>query len=341
MLSFNQNQTEDDSSSCSHISSKISYEHLTELNLSNLELTKIDLFPFDQFPNIRSLDLSNNQLTFINPNWFQTFENSIEILNLNYNKLHTLDFLKDFKYLKTLNVTNNLLLNNERFLSLFICPTIEHLIDFDQEQIEYDRMKLNRLKLLLIQKEKNKNSLMELIESDTIFADFHLSPLGNYFLQQHCSSVDETNLTDEFNRLIHIGEKPRTHFEPMKFLRSHHQSNIDLMNTAVHMCAFEPNTSENILATCGGHKVCLINCDTCEVTHFFEVPNLLSTTNRKINEQNQMMNKPCFSCLVWIEIEQLKIVAVGATNGHIYLLSPTLKLMFGHIELPVKDFFVL
>lgn len=338
MLSSNTSQSEDDSLLCPHTSSKISYEHLAELDLSKLDLKKIDIFPFEQFPNIRSLNLSNNQLTSIDPNWFQTFENSIENLNLSHNKLQTLIFLRDFKYLKVLNITGNLLINNERFLSLFICPTIEHLIDFDQEQIEYDRMKLNQLKLLIQQ--TRKELLIELIENDDQFADFHLSPLGNYFLEQHCSSLDETNLTNEFNRLINIGEKPRILFEPMRFLRCHHQSNTDLMNTAVHMCAFEPNTSENVLATCGGHKVCLINCDTCEVTHFFEVPNLYSTmNNRKMNEQNQMINKPCFSCLCWIEIEQLKIVAVGATNGHIYLLSPMLKLMFGHIELPVNDFY--
>jgi len=43
------------------------------------------------------------------------------------------------------------------------------------------------------------------------------------------------------------------------------------------MCAFEPNTSKNILATCAGQKVCFIDCDTCEVTHIYEVSSLRST----------------------------------------------------------------
>jgi hypothetical protein len=92
------------------------------------------------------------------------------------------------------------------------------------------------------------------------------------------------------------------------------------------MCAFEPNTINPILATCGGQKVCFIDCHSCEITHLFEVSSLRS---RKTKEY--------FSCLCWIEIEDLKILAVGATNGHIYLLSSKHKLMFGQIELPTSS----
>lgn len=79
----------------------LSFKHLTELNLSNFKLLKIDIFPFDQFPNLHSLDLSSNELTFINPDWSKSYEISIKYLNLSHNKLQTLLFLKDFKSLKT------------------------------------------------------------------------------------------------------------------------------------------------------------------------------------------------------------------------------------------------
>jgi Leucine-rich repeat (LRR) protein len=321
---------------CSHFSNLSTYHHLTELNLSNLQLTKIDRFPFEHFPNIRSLDLSSNQLTIINPDWSKFYENSIENLNLSQNKLETLLFLKDFKHLKILNITNNLLRNNERFLSLYICPTIEHLIDFNQEQIENDRLKFQQLLKSIdgIQDDQNRQMMMEIIEKQEIFFQFHLSPLGNYFLENKINKFQI--LIDDFDRSMNIQEKSKILFQPMKFLRSHHQSNDDLITTLIHMCAFEPNTINPILATCGGQKVCFIDCHTCEITHLFEVSTLRSTTT-PANRKNKTTMKEYFSCLCWIEIEDFKILAVGATNGHVYLLSPKHKLMFGQIELPVND----
>lgn len=322
--------------SCKHLPNSSSYHHLIELNLSNLQLIQIDSFPFEQFPNLQSLNLSSNQLISVNPDWSKLYENKIKYLNLSHNKLETLVFLKDFHYLKTLNVTKNLLGNNERFLSLYICPTIEHLIDNDQEQITKDKLKLDQL-LYLIEKEIIENSyqsIINLIEKFECFAKFHLSPLGNYFIEKMMMMMNsqskhslKTYLTEDFKYSLDIKE---TTFQPIKFLRSHHQSNDDLLNISVNMCAFEPNTSKNILATCGGQKVCFIDCDTCEITHLFEVSTLPS------NRKTKNIIKEYFSCLCWIEIEDLKILAVGATNGFIYLLSPQWKLMFGHIPLPVS-----
>ncbi|CAF3588352.1 unnamed protein product, partial [Rotaria sp. Silwood2] len=136
--------------SCKCLPTLSCYDQLTELNLSNLQLINIDSFPFEQFPKLKSLDLSYNQIISINSDWSKLSQHFIEYLNLSHNKLETLLFLKDFKYLKSLNVTNNLLRNNERFLSLYICPTIEYLIDSNQEQIHDDKLKLDQL-LLLIQ----------------------------------------------------------------------------------------------------------------------------------------------------------------------------------------------
>ncbi|CAF0779924.1 unnamed protein product [Adineta steineri] len=340
--------------SCKHLSTITSYDQLTELNLSNLKLLKIDRFPFEQFPKLKSLDLSSNQLISINIDWSKTFLNSIEYLNLSSNKLETLLFLKDFKYLKILNITENLLRNNERFLSLYICPTIEHLIDFNQEQIYNDQIKYNQLLIQLnsfpyYKKQKIceivfgdfRQTIINLIEKQEIFSEFSLSPLGNYFIEKKFNEFYlqikqnfQTYLTDDFQLLMNIKETTKTnYFQPIKLFHSHHQSKEDLTTISVHMCAFVPNTSNHILATCGGQKVCFINCNTCEITHLFE----LTTLSSKVTSNTKKLkdkNKTYFSCLSWIEIEDLKILAVGATNGSIYLLSPKWKLMFGHIELP-------
>ncbi|CAF3603683.1 unnamed protein product, partial [Rotaria sp. Silwood2] len=190
-------------------------------------------------------------------------------------------------------------------------------------------------------------SIIKLIEKENIFSQFHLSLLGNYLIEKKINEFYsrskqsfKTYLTDNFNLSITINEIPKILFEPLKFLRCHHKSNNDLSTISVCMCAFEPNTSNNILATCGGQKVCFIDCDTCEITHLFQVDTLRSTvmpTSRKIKNKNKKINAEYFSCLCWIEIEDinenLKVLAVGSTNGHIYLLSQKWNLMFGHIEL--------
>jgi hypothetical protein len=355
-----------------------SYHQITELNLSNLQLIKIDSFPFEYLPKLLSLDLSYNQLLSINTDWSKSHENFIEKLNLSHNKLETLLFLKDFKYLKSLNLTENFLRNTERFLSLHLCPTIEHLIDANQDQIEDDQLKLDQWLQLIetkmtrlwslsyydkykqeLNNEKNnqivpkllddfRHAIIKIFEKQTQFSQIHLSPLANYLIGQ---KIDElclsspskqsfkTHLTADFNHLMDT----KTQFEPVKFLRCHQTSDQDLNTIAIRMCAFEPNTPQNILATCAGQKICFIDCETCEVTHLYEVSSLRSTAipmGRKLKEKNGVTNAEYFSCLCWMEMsegdENFKILAVGATNGHIYLLSYKYKIMFGHIELPVS-----
>ncbi len=186
--------------------------------------------------------------------------------------------------------------------------------------------------------------MIKIFEKQNQFSQIHLSPLANYLINKKidelCSSTPskqitlKTHLTSDFNDLM----ETKIHFEPIKFLRCHQTSDQDLMTVFIRMSAFEPNTSKNILATCAGQKVCFTDCETCEVTHVYEVSSLRSTATpigKKIKEKNEQ-----FSCLCWIEIcegdENFKVLAVGATNGHIYLLSYLHKIMFGHIELPVS-----
>jgi Leucine-rich repeat (LRR) protein len=355
MLSSNQYQHDHSNNdfislliACQRLSSMArSYEHLTELNLSNLQLIRIDSFPFDYFPRLSSLDLSHNQLQSIDPIWTKSIINpTIEHLNLSHNQLDTLVYLKDFSRLNTLNISGNVLRRNERFLALYLCPTLEHMIDVDIEHIEMDRALLNRL-LHIIQRHMNamdsscRQTLIDRIEIESDFVEFHLSPIGNYLLDKTFDKYRptinlETQLTLDFARSMNLHD---INVQPKRLLRSHHHQHADvtLKTTAVHMCAFEPNTTNNILATCGGEKVCLIDCDSGEITHLFQVTQLHASMKGKSKILPKHFEH--FTCLCWIEIaqtrESLKILAVGTSHGHIYLLSYKWKLMFAHIELPV------
>ena len=81
-----------------------------------------------------------------------------------------------------------------------------------------------------------------------------------------------------------------------------------------------------------------VSAKSCEINW---LKNHTAWQIRKLKEKNGITEY--FSCLCWIEIpeedENLNVLAVGATNGHIYLLSYKYKIMFGHIELPVSYFF--
>ena len=359
-----------------------SYSQITELNLSNLQLIKIDTFPFAQLPQLLSLDLSHNQLVSIQADWASAQPNGIEKLNVSHNQLETLLFLKDFHALKSFNLTENLLPANERFLSLCLCPQLEHLIDANQEQIDDDQLKLDQWSQLLetkieriwalsyhekyqqeVKSEKSaslvkkllddfRHAMIRIFEKQANFSQIHLSPLANYFLgkkiEELCSAPArapakkslKTHLTADFTQLM----ETKSTFEAVKFLRCHQKSEQDLTSVPVRMCAFEPNTSKHHLATCGGQKVCFIDCELGEVTHLYEVSALRSTalpTLRKFKDKSLSVSSEYFSCLCWMEIpattETIRAVAVGATNGHIYLLSAQWKVMFGHIELPVSE----
>lgn len=68
------------------------------------------------FPNLNKLNLSAINLTAIKSNFNDVFPNLIEI-NLNFNKLNNLDFLKDLKYLKRLYLVSNNLTKIEEIIT--------------------------------------------------------------------------------------------------------------------------------------------------------------------------------------------------------------------------------
>ena len=359
-----------------------SYQNITELNLSNLQLIRIDSFPFGHLPRLISLDLSFNQLVSIQADWASGQRPAIEKFNLSHNKLETLFFLKDFQALKWINLTENLLRVNERFLLFSLSPQLEHLIDanqdqLDDEQLKYDQWcqlmetKIDRLWAMSYydkyqQELKNpsiakkllddfRQSMVKIISKQANFSQITHSPLANHLFAKKIDQLSssspvqtsapitrrstfKTHLTSEFNQLLE--KKPM--FQAKKFLRCHHQTETNLLTTPVRMCAFEPNSSESNLATCGGQKVCFVDCSTGEVTHIYQVPILRSMAmpiGRKIKDKTSG-NGEYFSCLCWMEVElageMMKLLAVGASNGHIYLLSPKWKVMFGHLEISVR-----
>ena len=255
----------------------LSYHQITELNLSNLQLTLIDAFPFECFPKLHSLDLSHNQLTFINADWSKFSNHVVEDLNLSYNYLDTLLCLKDFKYLKQVNITENRLRPHERCLSFYLCSTLECMIDKQTDQSDGDRLQLDRLLQATetnvdrlwsmsyrqrymqgpqdaqlreqLTKEMHQ-SIMTIMEDQHEFFQFHLSPIANHLvrstIEQVCSPTadlqskasSKTDLADEFH--LSIGPS----FRPVQFLRCHHQSDDDLTTVPVRACAFEPNAVE-------------------------------------------------------------------------------------------------
>ena len=342
----------------------IGYQQLTVLNLSNLQLTHIDSFPLGCFPKLKNLDLSCNQLKTISPDWAKGTNNFIECLNLSFNKLETLIFLKDFHFLRQLDTTENNLKKNERFLSLYLCSTIETLIDSKENIIEIDRLTLtnyfddfqmdfDRFRSTLqnnignveeLFKEFFRSLLKKNCESSCTPMFVEFSPSEIYFLKNqfylHYKSFERnqfqstisTQLIEDWTRSLNLNDQC---CQLKSLIHCHHHSDESLTSTPVWMSTFESNSNENILVTCGGKKVSWTNCDTGEVTHLFELSTKRSLIDGKKQKKSTTMEY--FSSICYIEIaETLKIIAVGSNSGIVYLLSSKWKLMFGRIELPVR-----
>lgn len=358
-----------------------SYQQVTKLNLSNLQLVKIDVFPFKSLPNLVSIDFSYNQLVSIDIEWARDQPNAIENLNFSHNKLETFLFVKDFRDLKSLNITENLLkTRNERFLLLQLCPKLESLIDANDNQYEDDQLRLDQWNQLMESKidrlwvmsynekyrqetkpsiakkilDEFRHSMFKIIEKHENFFQIHLSSVANYVIDKKIEELSttttttsatpttrttrrtlRTHLTSEFSQLCDT----KSNLELYKYIRCHQHDENDLNNVAVRMAAFEPSVEKPLLATCGGEKVCFIDCQTGDVTHIYEVANLRSTVNtgRKIKDKAPInLPKEYFSCLCWIQSHEHRVLAVGASNGHVYLISAQHKLMFGHIEFAVN-----
>ncbi|XP_076779332.1 leucine-rich repeat and WD repeat-containing protein 1 isoform X1 [Arvicanthis niloticus] len=77
-----------------------------------------------------------------------------------------------------------------------------------------------------------------------------------------------------------IGDQAALHLEPLHFLQCHSRNNSPKdLETQLWACAFEPAREEGhsratsqIVATCGGEAVCVIDCQTGLVLHKYKVP---------------------------------------------------------------------
>lgn len=123
-----------------------------------------------------------------------------------------------------------------------------------------------------------------------------------------------------------LGKLPSTaEYSPAVFLRCHNQKEHDV-ETKIWKCAFEPSLDNpgettNLLATCGGKTVCIIDVITQQVLKRFQ------DTDSKEN----------FYTLAWTTIEmankrKVNVLAVAGEGGAIKLIHPNQLLMYAIIR---------
>ncbi|GFG30538.1 hypothetical protein Cfor_10826 [Coptotermes formosanus] len=108
-------------------------------------------------------------------------------------------------------------------------------------------------------------------------------------------------------------------YEPTHFLRCHSRKNDPAdIQTQVWQCVFEPNKDDpmktaNVVATCGGNSICLINVKTGEVTGKFRSKDL----------------REMFYCIAWttlfvelVDPPQMNILAAAGARGTLHLVHP-------------------
>lgn len=142
--------------------------------------------------------------------------------------------------------------------------------------------------------------------------------------------------TPEFTKIRHAEGTEIAHlkklpdYEPFLFLRCHSQDNNPADHTTkVWNCAFEPligspGETSNILATCGGHNICFIDCQTGKV----------------MKRYKDSSKSESFYALAWTTLEadeknlkeDVNILAVGGQDGVIKLIHPTQLVMFGTLK---------
>ncbi len=102
------------------------FSHVTRLNLNGTGLSNVDLGVLDNFPNLRALDLSNNELDSV-PLPLKDMKN-LTALNLSENPISWLAY--DYKILKHLPHLRTLSLEGNR--RLVVPPDIRHMPDLRQ-----------------------------------------------------------------------------------------------------------------------------------------------------------------------------------------------------------------
>lgn len=118
-------------------------------------------------------------------------------------------------------------------------------------------------------------------------------------------------------------------YDPVYFLRCHSEGNDPSDEvTKVWRCAFEPSIEDpekttNMLATCGGQTVCLIDCNTGKVM-------------KRYKDSNKY---ECFYTMAWTTVqlnnnrqEKTNLLAVAGQSADIKLIHPSQFVMYATLE---------
>ncbi|CAF1037812.1 unnamed protein product, partial [Didymodactylos carnosus] len=211
------------------------YLETIELDASNLHLTAIERFPFQLLPKLVHLDLSNNQLINIVDISVTAKDSLLERLILRNNQLKSLLFVKEFKHLKHLDISNNCLLDHERFLTLCLCSTLTEIYDSKRNQYINDNEKYQKWMKIMYTDEKiqdlwlknyadkyqqeeiiltSKGITQKLLDDfqhdiwiklEKQFPNIKLSPIANYLIHlrvQECVHGSTSNAIDDSVEII-------------------------------------------------------------------------------------------------------------------------------------------
>lgn len=317
---------------------------LVELNLSGNHLAEI---PSNiKIPKLQYLDMSNNCMKTIG--WVERFSNLIE-LDIEDNVALTIDdsykatfLLKHLQFIDGKRIDNREKFGDQYTQGLIVqMERLWNLLEFPK------RLKGLTENVLLEEflpkaKEKIRHGPSSLKE----YRQWRIDHLGKEFVKYKLKCPEQSFLNNYVNSVE--TRKPLKHKSdsitdaPSSKAPKTVSSSVDLsysavaalqchskeagaqdFSTQVWCCEFEPNKNNpsettNIVATCGGESICLVDCETSKVQAKFHQP----------NEE--------FFTLTWTTVTLGKkpsnILAAGGCLGFIHLIHPDQDICYGRIK---------
>nr|CAB3263556.1 leucine-rich repeat and WD repeat-containing protein 1-like [Phallusia mammillata] len=317
---------------------------LIELDLSHNKLTVV---PQNiNIPNLQYLDISQNCIQDID--WVQRFPKLIE-LDIEGNTSLTIDdnykltyLLKDLQFIDGKRIDNREKFGNQYTQGLVLqMESLWQSLNFAELHETLNKELLVK-EFTLKAKEKVKhgpNSLKgyRLWRIDQLAPEFVLfklkCPVQNfldfYVKSSECENMkrkigsNDVTTSPKLQKLS--APTPDVSYNVSAILQCHSgESGSQDFSTQVWCCEFEPNkdnptATTNIVATCGGENVCLIDCDTTKVQAKFHQP----------NEE--------FFTLAWTTMilgrHSSNILAAGGCLGFIHLIHPDQDICYGRIKI--------
>jgi len=124
-----------------------------------------------------------------------------------------------------------------------------------------------------------------------------------------------------------ILRKQQNTYLPVKFLQCHGSSDegSDDFQTQIWCCSFEPDPNDstkttNMVATCGGEKVCFIDCSTLQVASRFA-------------QNREQFYTLCWTTAVSGDNVRSNILAAAGCLGYIHLFHPQQNVLYGRIKI--------